>query len=587
MRWQNLKIGVKIGLGFSAMIVVAAIIAIIAFINMGSIQTETGGLSNEFIPAISNAFQIDQNWKEISSLLQSYDYTGDDYYLNKAKGRLTKFKAALSKMMELTGNSKALKSSNKDFLAIQTDVDKFDKILGAYESQVTEYATQFKRLESSLFLYRKLNASNSGRLSSYVNEISSLITYAMSREKPLYVSNLDEKITKLAAEVKANRSNKKTDSCLTVFIDASRLFAVNFIEAKKIELSRIELTSNINWQIKGSSDIGFDKVLAMGERTNETINSERIVLSISAILVLILGGLLVYFLTNSITRPIHKGIELAHRIAEGDLTQELDLELDRKDEVGILTDALNKVSQNLRSIIGYLSENSQIISDSSQKLLESANEISDGSKQQASAAEEISSSMEEMFANIQQNSDNARQTQKIAETSVVEVNKSKDSFKYATQSLQDITDKVSVINDIAFQTNILALNAAIEAARAGEHGKGFAVVAGEVKRLAEKSREAATVINDVSTSTMSMSKTARKELEALVPEIEKTAGLILEIASASTEQTSAVELINNAMQQLNSVIQNNAQRSDELASNSQELSRQAEELKELISSFKV
>jgi methyl-accepting chemotaxis protein len=294
---------------------------------------------------------------------------------------------------------------------------------------------------------------------------------------------------------------------------------------------------------------------------------------------------MVYFITNSITKPIHLGIAVAHKMAEGDLTQNFDL--DREDEVGILATALNKVSQNLRSIISYLSENSKIISASSQKMQESANEISDGAKQQASAAEEISSSMEEMFANIQQNTDNARQTQTIAATSSIEVNKSKESFKIATQSLQNITEKVTVINDIAFQTNILALNAAIEAARAGEHGRGFAVVAGEVKRLAEKSRDAATVINDVSQATMVMSKTARRELETLVPEIEKTASLIMEITSASVEQVSTVEMINNAMQQLNSVIQNNAQRSDELASNSVQLSKQAEELKDIISSFKL
>jgi methyl-accepting chemotaxis protein len=193
--------------------------------------------------------------------------------------------------------------------------------------------------------------------------------------------------------------------------------------------------------------------------------------------------------------------------------------------------------------------------------------------------------MEEMYANIQQNTSNAKETQKIADLSVIEINNSRKSFQLATQSLSEIIVKIGVINDISFQTNLLALNAAIEAARAGEHGKGFAVVAAEVKRLADKSRESASSINDVSGATIVMARTAGGELEELIPEIEKTAILVQEMASANMEQVSGVEQINNAMQQLNVVVQNNAQRSEELTQRSEELHQQAEGLMNIISTF--
>ncbi|HEY4785704.1 MAG TPA: hypothetical protein VIH57_06630, partial [Bacteroidales bacterium] len=241
MRWQDLKIGYKIGIGFLILIVIAALIASVALINMNGIQKETGTLTKEYIPTISDAFQIDQNWKEITMFLQAYDFTGDDYYLKKAKGRLTKFKSPLSKLIELTSKSERLSSSKNDFITIRSDAEKFEKILNSYESKVAENTAQYKKLEGALFLYRKLNQNNVNRISNYVNEISNLTSLAISEEKPIYLVDLPDKIDKLAAEARANRSSHRIDSCLNVFVEASRQFVPGFIEAKKIELSRIEL----------------------------------------------------------------------------------------------------------------------------------------------------------------------------------------------------------------------------------------------------------------------------------------------------------------------------------------------------------
>jgi methyl-accepting chemotaxis protein len=213
--------------------------------------------------------------------------------------------------------------------------------------------------------------------------------------------------------------------------------------------------------------------------------------------------------------------------------------------------------------------------------------MSQGASEQASSAEEVSSSMEQMAANIQQNTENAQQTEKIALRASDGINRVNDASDQTLKYMQEIADKVSIIGEIARQTNILALNAAVEAARAGEHGKGFAVVAAEVRKLAERSQVSAVEIDSLTKNSVRATEESGKLLAAIAPEISKTAKLVQEIAAASIEQNSGADQVNNAIQQLNQVTQQNAASSEEMATSSEELAGQAQQLLEMISFFKI
>jgi len=199
----------------------------------------------------------------------------------------------------------------------------------------------------------------------------------------------------------------------------------------------------------------------------------------------------------------------------------------------------------------------------------------------------VSSSMEQMHANIQQNTENARETEVIASQAAEGMRVSNESSKISAKHLSEITGKISIIKDIAFQTNILALNAAVEAARAGHEGRGFAVVAAEVRRLAERSQQAAVEINKTSKLTMESSAESSALLDAITPQIQKTAGLVQEITVASLEQVTGVEQINNALQQLNHVTQRNAANAEEISSAARDLDILSRKLTDAISVFHI
>jgi methyl-accepting chemotaxis protein len=292
-----------------------------------------------------------------------------------------------------------------------------------------------------------------------------------------------------------------------------------------------------------------------------------------------------FILTKMITGPILKGVGFAESMAKGDFTSQLDV--NQKDEIGILANALNTMVVKLRGIVGEVQSAGDNVASGSEELSSTAEQLSQGSTEQAASVEEISSSVEQMAANIRQNTDNALQTEKIATKVASDAAETGVAVGETVVAMKNIADKISIIEEIARNTNLLALNAAIEAARAGEHGKGFAVVAAEVRKLAENSGNAAAEISELSGSSVAKAESAGKMLDSIVPDIRRTAELVQEIAAASREQDAGAEQINQAVQQLDQVVQQNASASEEMASTSEELSSQAEQMQASMTFFNI
>lgn len=296
-------------------------------------------------------------------------------------------------------------------------------------------------------------------------------------------------------------------------------------------------------------------------------------------------GLFLY-LGKIISKPLQDAIEQVKQLAEGDLTIEVE-QSKSKTELGILANALHNLVTNLKSIIGEVSANAYNLVSSSTMLSSASEQLSQGANEQASSIEEMSATMEEMTANINSNSEFSEKTENIANDASDGIKVVAVRAKQAVEASEEIAQKISVINDIAFKTNMLALNAAVEAARAGEHGRGFAVVANEVRSLADSSKLAAAEIVALTQKSLNLASGAGEVMGSTLPKINETTTLVQNISISSREQRNGAEQVNQAVQELNNVIQQNAASSEELASSAEELSAQAEQLQEVISFFKM
>jgi len=323
-------------------------------------------------------------------------------------------------------------------------------------------------------------------------------------------------------------------------------------------------------------------LIPMVEQIAKTTSTSLVIFSILAIIASVVITLVI---SRGITKPLQDVVTIVENISAGDLTKTINTE--RGDEIGRLLGAMAKMSGKLNEMIGEVRMGAGSVSTAASQVASSASSVSQGTSEQAAAVEQVTSSMEEMSASITQNAENSRKLEQMARKGAQDAGQSGQAVVETVTAIKSIAEKIAVIEEIAYQTNMLALNAAIEAARAGEHGRGFAVVAAEVRNLAERCRTAAQEIGGLAQGNVLIAERSGTLLNELVPAIQKTADLVQEVAATSNEQSAGVNQINRAVSQVGLVTQRNAAGAEELSSTAEELASQAEALQDMISFFRV
>ncbi len=275
--------------------------------------------------------------------------------------------------------------------------------------------------------------------------------------------------------------------------------------------------------------------------------------------------------------------DTAARIADGDLT----MRVTPRSERDVLGNALARMTAKLSDTMTEVRAGAAALSSAASQVSSSSQALSQGTNEQASSVEETTTNLEQMTASITQNAENSRQMEQMAKKGAHEAEESGKAVRETVDAMVSITQKISIIEDIAYQTNLLALNAAIEAARAGDHGRGFAVVATEVRKLAERSQAAAKEIGDLADRSVKVAQRSGQLLLELVPSIHKTAELVQDVSSSSSEQSTGVSQINKALSLVEEVTARNASAAEELSSTSEELASQAESLQQLMAFFRL
>ena len=373
-------------------------------------------------------------------------------------------------------------------------------------------------------------------------------------------------------------------------VDGARALANNTLEPL-LEVYLARLGDIGKHQAQVSQDLSRE--------VQQAYRSGQQFLLLAALGALVAGAWFAWRITISITRPLHQAVQVAQTVASGNLGSQIDVP--SRDETGQLLQALKDMNASLASLVGQVRGGTDTIATASGQIASGNLDLSSRTERQASSLQQTASSMEQLTATVRQNGDSSRQAHAlamsasaVAQKGGVVVSQVVDTMGQINASAQKIADIISVIDGIAFQTNILALNAAVEAARAGEQGRGFAVVASEVRNLAQRSATAAREIKALIVDSVEKVESGAKlvdqagaTMEDIVGHVHRVTDLIGDITQASAEQSDGIEQINQAIMQMDQVTQQNAALVEEAAAAADALQEQSQALAQVVSAFKL
>ncbi|ART54740.1 methyl-accepting chemotaxis protein [Acidovorax carolinensis] len=507
----------------------------------------------------------------------------------KISTRLTvAFAIMVALLITLGAVSLIMSASQRNELKDVVDVRiPITKALGALTDRVNVQAIQFRNL--ALFTSDTVTRSA-------LDQIAASKTSAAEQYKTLQALIVSDKGKEIMVRMQQRRAEfvKVGDQYLAMVQQGQKDEATKLLE-EQLRPLQLAYQAAIQEQI----ELQAQTTVVAGQRAESAAAALQRDVLIAGALAIGLAIFLAITIIRSITRPLAQAVEAADRVAGGDLSGQIVAQ--SKDETGYLLSALQRMQQSLANTVSAVRTNAEGVASASAQIASGNNDLSSRTEEQASALEETAASMEELASTVRQNADNARQANQLAMTaSTVAVQGGEvvaevvETMKGINASSNKIADIISVIDGIAFQTNILALNAAVEAARAGEQGRGFAVVASEVRSLAGRSAEAAKEIKGLITASVErveqgtlLVDKAGATMTDVVASIRRVTDIMGEISAASSEQSAGVAQIGEAVMQMDQATQQNAALVEEMAAAASSLNAQAGELVQSVSVFRL